>query len=81
VPVSPLRSGQVTRFVAHLYGDAGEGVASHLVNAALAAPARGEVVIPVAGAELNGAVTLGYQGGPAGADTLQLSATVTDGED
>lgn len=80
VPVSPLRAGQVTRFVAHLYGDAGEGVASHLVNAALAAPALGEVVIPVAGSELNGAVTLGYQGGAVGSDTLQLSATITDGE-
>lgn len=80
VPVSALRAGERVRFVSHLYGDAGEGVAGYMVNAALEAPALGEVLTPRGAAELNGAITFRYQAPAPGQDTLQLSAMITDGE-
>jgi hypothetical protein len=81
VPVSPLRAGAKVRFVAHLIGEAGEGVASYLANAALVEPAAGQCLTPVARTEICGAVTFRYQAPAAGRDTLKISATITDGEE
>jgi hypothetical protein len=81
VPVSRLQAGGRVRFVAHLIGDTGEGVAGYQINAALQAPEGGQVLTPVARTEVCGAASFGYTAPEAGEDTLQLSATITDGQD
>jgi hypothetical protein len=81
VPVSRLRAGERPRFVAHLYGENGEGVSAYLINAALQEPAAGSLLASTAAADLCGAATFRYQA-PVGeaAEKLMLSATITDGE-
>ncbi|MHB9075247.1 MAG: hypothetical protein ACYC6G_17205 [Desulfobaccales bacterium] len=74
VPVSPLRADERVHFVAHLYGDAGEGVAGYMVNADLGPDPLGQLLTPASSSELNGALTFRYQAPGAGEDTLHLSA-------
>lgn len=81
VPVSPLRAGEKVRFVAHLIGDTGEGIASYLINGELLEPVSGECLTPVAQTENCGAITFRYQATEACEDTLKISATITDGQD
>ena len=80
VPVSRLRAGDLVRFVAHLYGDTGEGVASYLLNGELLEPVTGQLLTPVSGAELCGGSIFRYRAPAACTDTLKISATITDGE-
>jgi len=81
VPVSRLRAEEKVLFVAHLYGDNGEGVSPYTVNATLEEPVGGRLLTPFAGTELNGAASFRYQA-PAASCTekLKLSSTITDGE-
>jgi hypothetical protein len=81
VPVTRLRAGEKVLFVAHLYGDNGEGVSPYTVNAAMEEPVEGRLLTPFSGTELNGAATFRYQAPAAGCtEKLKLSTTVTDGE-
>jgi hypothetical protein len=81
VPTASLRCGKKITFVAHLHGDRGEGLPSYVVKAALPSPALGTLLNSCATTELNGALEINYQApAAAGEDTLQLSATITDGE-
>ncbi|RJR45465.1 MAG: hypothetical protein C4567_03155 [Deltaproteobacteria bacterium] len=80
VPVSRLRTGDLVRFVAHLYGDTGEGVASYLLHGELLEPATGQLLTPMSGAELCGGATFRYRAPGPGSDTLKISAVITDGE-
>lgn len=78
VPVTSLLTGEPVVFVAHLIGDAGEGLTPYLVNASLAEPATGRLLTPYASTELNGRVSFRYQSAEAGIDTLNLSVTVEE---
>jgi hypothetical protein len=81
VPVSRVRAEEKVLFVAHLYGDNGEGVSPYTVNAALEEPVEGRLRTPFAGTELNGAASFRYQAPEVGCtEKLKLSATITDGE-
>lgn len=80
VPVSRMRAGDRVRFVSHLYGDTGEGVASYLMYGEILEPATGKLLTPISSAELSGGATFRYQALAAGTDTLKVSATITDGE-
>jgi hypothetical protein len=80
VPVGRHRAGDITEFVAHLYGDTGEGVPPFVVRAALAAPPKGTLLKPESTSGVNGAVSFLYQC-PAvvGQEELSISAEINDG--
>jgi hypothetical protein len=80
VPVGRHRAGDITEFVAHLYGDAGEGVPPFVVRAALTAPAQGTLLKPESTSGVNGAVSFLYQC-PAvvGQEEISISAEINDG--
>ena len=81
VPTASLRCGKKITFVAHLHGECGEGLPSYVVNADLPSPAVGSLLNSFASTEINGALGIRYQApDAAGEATLQLSATITDGE-
>lgn len=74
VPVNALRAGEQITFVAHLIGDAGEGIASALVQASLADPAHGSLITPQVTSEASGRCLLRYQAGEDDyTDSLTLS--------
>ena len=79
VPVTRLRTGERVRFVAHLYGDSGEGAGTYPVRGEMVAPPAGALLTPITSTEQSGAASLRYQA-PEGAatETLSLSATVED---
>lgn len=81
VPMSNPLSGKQTEFVAHLYGQSGEGVSPYRVVAALQTPASGIMLQAESISTQNGAVSFLYQGPEAaGEETLILEATINDGE-
>lgn len=83
VPVGPsLVGGDLVNFIAHVHGEAGEGLGSVPVTASLAAPAGGSLVNPVGFTGVNGAVMFVYRAPDAGKvdEVLQLSATLSEGE-
>jgi hypothetical protein len=77
VPVMIPRAGSAVRFVAHLYGTTGEGVTPFVIEAALAAPANGQLLTPWTGTALNGSATFRYAAPSFRCtDTLQLTSDV-----
>jgi hypothetical protein len=80
VPVNRHRAGDLVEFVAHLYGNAGEGVTPYRVIGSLVAPAQGTLLRAEASSAVNGAVSLLYQApAESGEDTLILAASINDG--
>ena len=79
VPVTRLRNGEKARFVAHLYGDSGEGVGTYPLRGKLSEPAAGALLTPITTTEQSGAATFRYQApDEAATETLNLSATVEE---
>jgi len=77
VPVTRLRNGEKARFVAHLYGDSGEGAGTYPLRGMLSEPAAGALLTPITTTEQSGAATFQYQApDEAATETLNLSATV-----
>jgi hypothetical protein len=77
VPVTSLQAGGKIDFVAHLIGDAGEGVSPYNVAAALGGTPAGVLQTPQAATELNGAVAFHYQApNEACSEVLNLSIDV-----
>jgi hypothetical protein len=79
VPVTPVREGQSARFIAHLFGDAGEGLGAYYISAGLQAPPAGNIISPSAPTTVSGEASFGYSapGGSAGEqDTLVLNASL-----
>ena len=79
VPVTSLRANQRIILVAHLIGEAGEGVTPYTVNGKMALPVEGRLITPFSGTELNGRVCFQYQApDQACEETLQLDVTVEE---
>ncbi len=80
VPVNRHRAGDLVEFVAHLYGDAGEGVTPYRIIGSLQAPAQGSLLRAESSSAWNGAISLLYQAPVTdGEDTLILEASINDG--
>lgn len=75
VPVNSLRTSRQITFVAHLIGEAGEGIAPALVNAELAEPASGRILTPHVTTEASGRLLIRYESDSTGGytDTIELS--------
>lgn len=85
VPVGRHRGGDITEFVAHLYGSAGEGVTPYRIIGSLQPEAKGGLLRAEGTTTLNGAVSLLYQA-PASVEELEsvsetiiLETSITDG--
>jgi hypothetical protein len=79
VPVSSLRDGKQILFVAHLIGDAGEGMTPYTVLGSMSDALAGTLVTPFSGTESNGKVCFKYEPPTAGCvNTLQLTVTVEE---
>ena len=77
VPVKKVVGGQVTDFVGHLLGSAGEGVAAQTVIPSLSIGANGSLLTNVASTSLNGSFLVRYQvGNSLYTDELELSADI-----
>jgi hypothetical protein len=75
VPINRIAGNEVTNFIGHLIGSAGEGVASKLVTASLAEPVEGSLLTNIAPTTQNGSFIVKYQcPNNAYTGTLQLSA-------
>jgi hypothetical protein len=81
VPVGRHRAGDKLEFVAHLYGDAGEGITPYKIHASLNAPALGTLLGPETATGRNGAASFFYQAPAAGGGTerLRLDVDIQDG--
>jgi hypothetical protein len=81
VPVNSLRAGKHIPFIFHLLGTAGEPIAPYTIQAALDTPAKGALLSGFARSGVGGMGTVEYQASMVtGQDTLQLQATIADGE-
>jgi hypothetical protein len=81
VPVGRHRAGDLTEFVAHLYGAAGEGITPYRVLGSLQTPALGSLLRAEGVSAVNGSISLLYRApDEPGEDTLIVEATITDGE-
>jgi len=79
VPVKKIVGGQVTDFVGHLLGSAGEGVAAQTVIPSLSVGANGNLLTNVAPTSLNGSFLVRYNvGNSVYTDELELSADIGD---
>lgn len=79
VPVTSLRAGKRIVLVAHLIGEAGEGVTPYTVNGELAEPVEGRLVTPFSGTEMSGRVCFQYQApNETCEETLALETTVEE---
>jgi hypothetical protein len=79
VPVSSLRSGKRIFLVAHLIGEAGEGLSPYTVKGELVSPVIGRLISPFSMTEMNGRVTFQYQApDEACEETLSLETTVEE---
>ncbi len=75
VPVGIPRAGAAVRFVAHLFGNTGEGITPYVINAQLVPPANGQLLSPWAGTGLNGAGMFRYSAPSFPClDTMELNA-------
>jgi len=82
VPVSRIRAGDKASFVAHLYGDNGEGVTPFVIDAEMTPPVEGVLLNPFSTSELNGSTSFRYQtpDDQGCEETLVLESTITWGE-
>lgn len=79
VPVTSLKAGKRVILVAHLIGEAGEGITPYTVNAVLQEPVEGRLVTPFSGTELGGRVCFQYQAPDVACEeTLTLETTVEE---
>jgi len=79
VPVTSLRAGKRVILVAHLIGEAGEGITPYTINATLKEPVEGRLVTPFSGTELGGRVAFQYQApDQACQETISLETTVEE---
>jgi len=78
VPVTAPGAGKEVKFVAHLFGEQGEGLGAYNIHAALSVPAQGSLLTPVAATHLNGSAAFLYKAPLTGGDqdTLELSAEI-----
>jgi hypothetical protein len=75
VPVQKLIAGTNIKFISHLHGGAGEGVATNMAGIEILSPAHGRMTAASALVELNGAIPMRYVAPPTPVtDTLRVSA-------
>lgn len=82
VPVTSLKNGAEILFSAHLVGDRGEGISPYTINVDLAEPKNGRVLTNIAHSGANGGIDFSYKApDETVTDTVELTATITDGSD
>lgn len=80
VPVSSLRTKNRVVLVAHLIGDAGEGLTPYIAYGTMVPPVEGLLVTPFTNVELNGRMSFQYQAPSTPCtETLQINVTVIEG--
>ena len=75
VPIGPLVPGQVTTFVANMYGDRGE--MGQLKTVTVTNTGDGTILQPIVTPRTNGSVVFQYLAGPnPGSDTIKVEADI-----